>query len=149
MTDETLAEQQPGQDEPTDPPKETPPPEPPTGWDPYAPPPDGWDPYSPPPAPKGWDPYSSPPNGTPQPAPGDAPVPSGGWVSGRAITHLWSASSSPGVWVAVHGVGWKRLSPAAESGHSHVTLLALLAKNYRLPVTYHEDARGQIDQLLV
>ncbi|WP_232285468.1 hypothetical protein [Saccharomonospora marina] len=65
------------------------------------------------------------------------------------ITQLWSAGESPGVWISVHGAGWKRLSPASESGHSHLTLLALLAKNYRLPVAYHEDSRGEIDQLLV
>ncbi|MBK1784981.1 hypothetical protein [Prauserella cavernicola] len=129
----------------------------PAGWDPYSPPPApaGWDPYSPPPAatpaPTGWDPYSSPPSGAAQQQPNghNGASAGGGWVNGRAVTHLFSTAGSPGVWVAVHGIGWKRLSPASESGHSHLTLLALLAKNYRLPVSYHEDERGQIDQLVV
>ncbi|PRX44634.1 hypothetical protein B0I33_111146 [Prauserella shujinwangii] len=146
----------------------------PTGWDPYAPPPGGpaptgWDPYAPPPggpAPAGWDPYTPPPNGDPRPQPVQpqpAPVrdgagrggaagagsAGGGWVHRRLITHLWSYNAAPGVWVGVQGVGWKRLSPASETGHSHLTMLALLARNNRLPVTYHEDAHGQIDQLIV
>ncbi|NIJ09937.1 hypothetical protein FHU38_000281 [Saccharomonospora amisosensis] len=137
-----------------------PPPRPvaPTGWDPYAPPPNpvaptGWDPYTPPPnpvAPTGWDPYTPPPNGGGQRQPARPGVSSeSGWSQHRFITHLWSAAESPGAWISVHGAGWKRLSPASESGHSHLTQLALLAKNYRLPVAYHEDSRGEIDQLLV
>ncbi|MFD2398280.1 hypothetical protein ACFSVJ_18010 [Prauserella oleivorans] len=70
-------------------------------------------------------------------------------MTGRLITQLWSSSGSPGVWAAVAGIGWKRLAPGSESGESHLTPLALLARNYRLPVSYHEDARGQIDQLVV
>ncbi|TKG69908.1 hypothetical protein [Prauserella endophytica] len=190
MTDDTVTENPPAQEQPAEPvedtPTQTPQPAPPTGWDPYAPPPAapapmgwdpyspprpapapmGWDPYSPPPAPTGWDPYTPPPAPVPMgwdpytpPVDGSgqqrpAPVQNGqnpptGWVTGRAVLNLWSASGSPGVWIAVQGVGWKRLSPASESGHSHLTLLALLAKNYRLPVSYHEDARGEIDQLVV
>ncbi|SDD12255.1 hypothetical protein SAMN05421630_10614 [Prauserella marina] len=130
----------------------------PSGWEPYGPPPrqvapTGWEPYSPPPvAPMGWEPYS-PPVGQPEPVKANngagALAAKDGWTAGKAITNLWSSSTSPGVWIAVQGVGWKLLSPASDSGHSHLTLLAMLAKNYRLAVSYHEDARGQIDQLVV
>ncbi|OQO92963.1 hypothetical protein B1813_12680 [Saccharomonospora piscinae] len=134
----------------------------PAGWDPYAPPvrsapvaPAGWDPYTPPvrsapPAP----PHTATAQGMPvPPAPvpgpaGDQAAPAGGWVRGAAITHLWSAADAPGVWVAVAGLGWKPLA-ASDSGSSQLTLLAVLARNYRLAVAYHEDARGHIDQLLV
>ncbi|MEU3272595.1 hypothetical protein ABZ639_17275 [Saccharomonospora sp. NPDC006951] len=139
----------------------SPPPVAPSGWEPYSPPPrpvapTGWEPYSPPPvAPAGWEPYSPPPAsqpGQPEPVKGNGaggPAARDGWTTGRAITNLWSSSTSPGVWIAVQDVGWKLLSPASDSGHSHLTLLAMLAKNYRLAVSYHEDARGQIDQLVV
>ncbi len=72
-----------------------------------------------------------------------------GWVYNRAITHLWSYDASTGVWVWVDGIGWKRLSPVSEFGHSHMTVLATVATDRNLAVDYHEDAAGQIDQLLV
>jgi hypothetical protein len=72
-----------------------------------------------------------------------------GWVYNRVITHLWSYDAATGVWVWVDGIGWKRLSPVSEHGHSHMCLLATLATDRNLPVDYHEDAAGQIDQLLV
>ncbi|MBB4907135.1 hypothetical protein [Actinophytocola algeriensis] len=72
-----------------------------------------------------------------------------GWVHHRMITHLWSYDAVTGVWVWVDGIGWKRLSPVSEHGHSHLCLLATLATDRNLPVDYHEDAAGRIDQLLV
>ncbi len=72
-----------------------------------------------------------------------------GWVHNRVITHLWSYDAATGVWVWVDGIGWKRLSPVSEHGHNHMCLLATLATDRNLPVDYHEDAAGQIDQILV
>lgn len=72
-----------------------------------------------------------------------------GWVYHRAITHLWSYDAATGVWVWVDGIGWKRLSPVSEHGHSHMCVLASMATHNNLPVDYHEDAAGQIDQILV
>jgi hypothetical protein len=71
-----------------------------------------------------------------------------GWVYGRVITHLWSYDASTGVWAWVDGIGWKRLSPNSEFGHSHMALLATMATNGNLTVDYHEDASGRIDQVL-
>ncbi|WP_436492623.1 hypothetical protein [Actinokineospora sp. HUAS TT18] len=86
----------------------------------------------------------------PMPPSLDAAAPrAAGWVTNRMITHLWSYDSSTGVWVWVDGIGWKRLSPASESGHSHMTVLATMATHDNLSVDYHEDASGRIDQLLV
>ncbi|GLY63861.1 hypothetical protein [Amycolatopsis taiwanensis] len=64
------------------------------------------------------------------------------------ITQLWSSSTAPGVWALVSGIGWKRLA-GAEAGHGALITLALLARANGLPVSFHEDAHGQIDQLLV
>ena len=75
-------------------------------------------------------------------------APAAGWVYGRVITHLWSYDASTGVWAWVDGIGWKRLSPNSEFGHSHMTLLATMATQGNLTVDYHEDAAGRIDQVL-
>ncbi|MCP2259471.1 hypothetical protein LX15_003176 [Streptoalloteichus tenebrarius] len=72
-----------------------------------------------------------------------------GWMTDRAITHLFSYDVPRGVWVFVHGVGWRRLSPASDTGHAHLTALATLATHANLPVAYHEDAEGRIDRLLL
>lgn len=72
-----------------------------------------------------------------------------GWVYHRAITHLWSYDAPTGVWVWVDGIGWKRLSPVSEHGHTHMCVLATMATHNNLPVDYHENAAGQIDQILV
>jgi hypothetical protein len=72
-----------------------------------------------------------------------------GWVYNRVTTHLWSYDAPTGVWVWVDGIGWKRLSPVSEHGHNHMCVLATLATDRNLPVDYHEDASGQIDQILV
>ncbi|GAA1980951.1 hypothetical protein [Amycolatopsis minnesotensis] len=138
----------------------------PTSWEPYSPPagapvvaPTSWEPYSPPAgapvvAPMSWEPYS-PPAGQPTPPAGQPAQPGpvattgrDGWAHRRFITHVFAATS-PGVWAWVPGAGWKRLSMASEAGNGNLLLLALLAKNNRLPLSYHEDASGQIDQILV
>jgi hypothetical protein len=64
------------------------------------------------------------------------------------ITYLWSSSAYPGIWAWVGGLGWKPLA-ASESGRSPLIGLALLAKTNGLAVSYHENAYGQLDQLLV
>jgi hypothetical protein len=65
------------------------------------------------------------------------------------ITHLWSYDSPVGVWVYLDGIGWKRLSPASESGHTHMTVLSSLATNANIPVYYNLDGSGQIDRMYV
>ncbi|GAB2994467.1 hypothetical protein LWP59_01420 [Amycolatopsis acidiphila] len=144
---------------------------PPTGaWDPNTPPPTGaWDPNTPPPT-GAWDPNSPPPTGAwdpnnppqpqppapqpqppalrPQPGNGTAPQATGLWIRNRVITHLLSSSACPGVWVFVAGLGWKQLA-AVETGRSPLTGLAVLAKANGLTVSFHENAYGLIDQLLV
>jgi hypothetical protein len=105
-------------------------------------------PVAAPPTPQDWAPYGDP---STAPAGSRCPV-SGttdGWTTGRAISDLWSYEDSVGVWVLVDGTGWKRLSPASDSGHTHMTLLAGAATHDNLPVDFHEDDAGQIDQLIV
>jgi hypothetical protein len=121
-------------------------------WEPNTPPPTGnWEPNTPPPA-GNWEP-NTPPVGTDNSVPvvPAQPMPAGPtpgvWVPGRVITHLWSSSAYPGVWAWIAGLGWKRLA-ASETGRGALTTLAVLAKANGLPVSYHENSYGQIDQIL-
>lgn len=79
--------------------------------------------------------------------PGD--VTSGIGVTPGKITHLWCYDSAVGSWVYLDGMGWKRLSPASEHGHSHLTILSTLATNANISVYYNLDSTGNIDQLYV
>ncbi len=54
-----------------------------------------------------------------------------------------------GAQVFVAGPGWKRLSPASPHGVTHMIAIATMATHDNLPVNYHEDAAGLIDQLYV
>jgi hypothetical protein len=100
--------------------------------------------------PKDWAPYGDPSacpaahGNVRRPMPGAA-----GWSTGRTISDLFSYEDSLGVWVLVDDIGWKRLSPASDFGHTHMTLLAGAATHNNLPVDFHEDAEGRIDQLIV
>lgn len=132
-------------------------------FEPNTPPPTGnFEPNTPPPG-GNFEPNTPPPGGnfepnTPPPANGTVPSPNGGvvttpatsngWIANRVIQNVWSTSAQPGVWALVGGDGWKRLA-GSESGRNPLTALALLAKVNGLPVSYHVDAYGQIDQLLV
>jgi len=73
-------------------------------------------------------------------------VAAAGWFYGQAITHLFSYNSPQGAWVFVNGPGWKRLSPASPHGVTH---MITIATHDNLPVNYHEDAAGLIDQMYV
>ena len=119
---------------------------PPTGaYDPNTPPTGAYDPNTPPTG--AYDPNTPPVNGS-----GHAPQPVnqqvGLWIHNRSITSLWSTSASPGVWAFVAGLGWKRFASTGD-GRSSLTTLALLARNHGLPVSFHENAAGQIDQILI
>ncbi|GHE98937.1 hypothetical protein GCM10017786_34980 [Amycolatopsis deserti] len=121
---------------------------PPTGaYDPNTPPTGAYDPNTPPTG--AYDPNTPPVNGNGHPpAPQPVHQQAGLWIRNRSITSLWSTSANPGVWVFVAGLGWKRLASAGD-GRSSLTTLALLARNHGLPVSFHENAAGQIDQILV
>jgi hypothetical protein len=83
----------------------------------------------------------------PQIRAGQQAIAAAGWVYNQAITHLFSYDSAIGVWVYVNGVGWKRFSPNSEHGITHMTAIATMATHNNLPVHYHEDAAGLIDQI--
>ena len=127
-------------------------------YDPNGPTPNGaYDPNTPPAGTGGqsngtaqFDGATLPPTPPPAPVqpPPQQPRDTGFWVHNHTVTRLWSTSAAPGVWVEFAGLGWKRLASAAD-GRSSLTVLALLARNHGLAVSFHENAAGQIDQLLV
>jgi hypothetical protein len=98
------------------------------------------------PKPDDWAPYGDP-GTSPENSSGNGP--NAGWSIGRTISDLWSYEDSLGVWVLVDGADWKRISPASDSGHVHMTLLATLAMHENLPADLHEDGNGHIDRLIV
>lgn len=129
-------------------------------WSPNTPPADAtpagnWSPNTPPSTvvPTGnWSPNTPPNTGSNASAPaqanGNGATQNAGPAGTGVIMQLWSASTVPGVWALVSGVGWKRLA-GAEFGQGALIALALLARANGQPVSFREDGQGQIDQLLV
>lgn len=64
----------------------------------------------------------------------------GAWHVNKKITHLWSINQNRNSWVAVSGLGWKRLSPASDSINTTLTMLAAHAKQGNRTVKLREES---------
>jgi hypothetical protein len=69
-----------------------------------------------------------------------------GWHNGKAVTRLYHHAAG-NAWIALAGVGWKRLNPASESGAGAMAIIAAHAVDNGLTVNAYEGADGYIHQL--
>ena len=74
----------------------------------------------------------------------------GAWNNNKKITAVWSINENRNVWVAIEGVGWKRLSTASDSATEALTIISALAKQTQSPyVNYRDEADGLIHEMYV
>lgn len=74
----------------------------------------------------------------------------GTWNSNKKITALWSMNQNRNVWVAIDGVGWKKLSTASDSATEALGIISAVAKQTQSPyVSYREEADGMIHEMYV
>lgn len=74
----------------------------------------------------------------------------GTWNSNKKITALWSINQNRNVWVAVDGVGWKKLSTASDSATEALGIISAVAKQTQSPyVSYRDEADGLIHEMYV
>lgn len=85
----------------------------------------------------------------PAPSRDPAQIAAGIGETAGKITHLYSYDNPTGAWVFLDGIGWKRIAPASQHGHHHMTVLASIATHANLPVYYNLNAAGEIDRLYV
>jgi hypothetical protein len=76
-----------------------------------------------------------------------APPPAAVWQRNQRVTGLWGKDRN--FWVAIRGIGWKKLANASDSANLTLTLLATQALQTDRPVDYREDADGMIHEIYV
>ena len=70
------------------------------------------------------------------------------WHNNKKITALWSKNESRNSWIAVSGLGWKKLTNNSDSAIVALTMLAGHAKQIGAQVNLKEDS-GQIKEMYV
>ncbi len=71
------------------------------------------------------------------------------WHNNQKITGLWSNRSNGNSYIAIAGMGWKRLSPANDSALVNLTMLAAHAAQINANVNIRIEADGMVHELYV
>ena len=71
------------------------------------------------------------------------------WHNGKKITALWSNSSNRNSYIAVEGMGWKKLSNANDSCVVSMTMLATHAEQTNANVNIRIEADGMVHEIYV
>lgn len=71
------------------------------------------------------------------------------WLNNKRITGLWTINQNRNSWVAVDGVGWKRLANNSDSAIVALAMLGSHAREKNSVVNYREEADGMIHEMYV
>jgi hypothetical protein len=71
------------------------------------------------------------------------------WQNNKRITGLWSINQNRNSWVAVDGVGWKKLVNNSDSAIVALTMLSSHAREKGSTVNYREESDGMIYEMYV
>jgi hypothetical protein len=71
------------------------------------------------------------------------------WQKHKRITGLWSINQNRNSWVAVDGVGWKKLVNNSDSAIVALTMLSSHAREKGSTVNYREESDGMIYEMYV
>lgn len=71
------------------------------------------------------------------------------WLNDKRISATWSINQNRNVYVAVTGVGWKKLAGNSDSAIVALTMLSTHARQMNSPVNYREEADGMIYEMYV
>ena len=71
------------------------------------------------------------------------------WYSGKKITALWSSDANRNSYIAVPGLGWKKLSNANDSSTVSLTMLAATAEQTNANVNIRVEADGMVHEIYV
>jgi hypothetical protein len=69
------------------------------------------------------------------------------WQRAKRVTGLWSKGEDRNSWVAIAGVGWKKLSDASDSANLALTILAAQALQTGRNIDYREESDGMIHEI--
>jgi hypothetical protein len=71
------------------------------------------------------------------------------WQNNKRITGLWSINQVRNSWVAVDGVGWKKLANTSDSALVALTILGAHAREKASVVNYRDESDGMIHEIYV
>jgi hypothetical protein len=71
------------------------------------------------------------------------------WQSNKKVDGLWTINQDGNSWMAVAGVGWKKLAHANETSVTALTVLAAHARCTNSNISYREEADGMIHEIYV
>lgn len=71
------------------------------------------------------------------------------WLNDKRISMVWSISENRNVFVAVTGVGWKKLANNSDSAIVALNIMACNARQMNSSVNYREEADGMIHEMYV
>ena len=71
------------------------------------------------------------------------------WQRGKRVTAVWSKNENRNSWVAIVGVGWKKLSDASDSANIALTVLTSQALQTTANIDYREETDGMIHEIYV
>lgn len=73
----------------------------------------------------------------------------GAWLNDKRISATWCINQNRNVYVAVTGVGWKKLANNSDSAIVALNMLGTHARQMNSPVNYREEADGMIREMYV
>jgi hypothetical protein len=73
----------------------------------------------------------------------------GAWNNNMQITALWSINQDKNAWVAVSGIGWKKLANNSSSAIVALTMLSAHAREKGSIVNYRDESDGMIHEMYV
>lgn len=71
------------------------------------------------------------------------------WHNGKKITATWTNSSTRNAYVAIEGLGWKRLSDANDSSHLSMVMMAAHAEQTGATVNVQIGNDQEVHQIYV
>jgi hypothetical protein len=71
------------------------------------------------------------------------------WLSDKKIEALWSDSTNCNSWIAIPGLGWKKLFSGNESALVNMTLMAAHAEQTNASVNIRVEADGMVHEIYV
>jgi len=71
------------------------------------------------------------------------------WLDDKRISATWCINQNRNVYVAITGVGWKKLANNSDSAIVALNMLGTHARQMNSPVNYREEADGMIHEMYV
>lgn len=70
-------------------------------------------------------------------------------ITGQLITALFSDAANRNVWLAINGVGWRKVSQTSDTGATSIAMIGALAKAMGRAPVMNDDASGLVQDIVL